>query len=68
MEVLVLDISQNTKIVVITIWKTYGGLVSGDAFEAEQYVHVSFFFQREVCLFFEAVRKLVVTCSESEFR
>lgn len=42
--------------------------MSGDAAEAEQYVLISFFFQREICLFFEAVRKLVVSCSESEFR
>lgn len=39
-EVLVLGISQNTKIVVIKIQKAYGGLVSGDAAEAKQYVHI----------------------------
>lgn len=35
MEVLVLGISQNTKIVVIKIQKAYGGLVSVDAAEAK---------------------------------
>lgn len=40
MEVFILGISQNIKIVVIKIQKAYGGLMSGDAAEAEQYAHI----------------------------
>lgn len=40
MEMFILGISQNIKIVVIKIQKAYGGLMSGDAAEAEQYAHI----------------------------